>query len=153
MPNSYVLHLLRTSSIFIAVFFISLNVVAQTDYIELYDKQTHFIDRIDIKLRGDSVLQFTTVKPFDRKRITERIEKIDSLDKEGMLNNVLTDVDRYNIRSLLMNNADWTENYYDSFQTRKPILKYFFKTPAHLYAPLLLILFVTLLYMIIHRIF
>lgn len=134
MHKNYVQNLLRISLILTVVLFLSSKIYAQTDYIELYDKQTHFIDRMDIKLRGDSVLQFTTVKPFDRKRITERIEKIDSLDKEGMLTDVLTDIDRYNIKSLLTNNSEWTENYYDSFDTRKPILKYFFKNPSHLYS-------------------
>lgn len=134
MRNIILKKLTKTSSIFILLFIFSFQLSAQTDNIELYDKQTQFLDRLDVKLRGDSVMQFTTVKPFDRKRMTERIEKIDSLDKSGMLGDVLTDVDRYNIQSLLMNNSEWTENYHDSFQTRKPILKHFFKTPAHLYA-------------------
>ncbi len=107
---------------------------AQTDNIELHDKQTRLINRLDIKLRGDSVMQFTTVKPFDRKRMTERIELIDSLDKLGLLDDALTNVDRYNIRSMLMNNSEWTQNYYDSFKVDKPFLKKLFRTPAHLYA-------------------
>lgn len=105
---------------------------AQTDNIELYDKQTQLIDRIDIKLRGDSVLQYTTVKPFERKRITERIEMIDSLDKSGLLDNVLTKVDRYNIHSLLMNNSEWMQRKKDKY-AGKGILSTFFKNPSHLY--------------------
>ncbi|MCD2422938.1 hypothetical protein LQ567_09210 [Niabella pedocola] len=106
---------------------------AQTDNIELSDKQNRLINRLDIKLRGDSVLQFTTVKPYGRKRATERVERIDSLDKAGALEGILTRIDRYNIRSMMMNNSDWTTNYADSFH-RKPILGAFFKNPAHLYA-------------------
>ncbi|WP_018630952.1 hypothetical protein [Niabella aurantiaca] len=106
---------------------------AQTDNIELSDKQNRLINRLDIKLRGDSVLQFTTVKPYGRKRATERVERIDSLDKAGALEGVLTSVDRYNIRSMMMNNSDWTVNHADSFR-RKPILGAFFKNPAHLYS-------------------
>ncbi|HTN36509.1 MAG TPA: hypothetical protein VL053_05510 [Arachidicoccus sp.] len=113
--------------------FLALKVKAQTDNIELGDKQNLLIKRMDIKLRGDSVMQFTTVKPFDRKRITERMERIDSLDKAGALGSTLTPVDRYNLRSLLMNNSDWTNYYQDSFGVKKPIFNTFFETPAHLY--------------------
>lgn len=101
--------------------------IAQTDNIELSDKQNRLIDRLDIKLRNDSVLRFTTVRPWGRKRATERVERIDSLDKAGALEGVLTPVDRYNIRSMMMNNSDWTTNYRDSFR-RKPILGAFLKT-------------------------
>lgn len=134
MNNKFVAPYVKKIAVAVVLFFISFQLSAQTDYIELYDKQTHFIDRMDVKLRGDSVMQFTTVKLYDRKRITERIEKIDSLDKAGLLNNVLTDVDRYNIQSLLMNNSEWTKDHYDDFDNRKPFLKYFFKNPAHLYS-------------------
>lgn len=113
--------------------FMALKVKAQTDNIELSDKQNLLIKRLDIKLRGDSVMQFTTVKPSDRKRITERMERIDSLDKAGALGTTLTEVDRYNLRSLLMNNSDWTTGYTDSFRVKKPIFNTFFETPAHLY--------------------
>ncbi|HEX7755213.1 MAG TPA: hypothetical protein VF421_07720 [Niabella sp.] len=106
--------------------------MAQTDNIELSDKQNRLIERLDIKLRNDSVLRFTTVRPWGRKRATERVERIDSLDKAGALEGVLTKVDRYNIRSMMMNNSDWTENYRDSFR-RKPILGAFFENPSHLY--------------------
>lgn len=106
--------------------------IAQTDNIELSDKQNRLIDRLDIKLRNDSVLRFTTVRPWGRKRATERVERIDSLDKAGALEGVLTPVDRYNIRSMMMNNSDWTTNYRDSFR-RKPILGAFFENPAHAY--------------------
>ncbi|HEU0226815.1 MAG TPA: hypothetical protein VFQ86_03695, partial [Arachidicoccus soli] len=94
--------------------FFALKVKAQSDNIELSDKQNILINRLDIKLRGDSVMQFTTVKPYNRARITARIEKIDSLYKAGILGTKLSKVDEYNIRSLLMNNSDWTTHYIDS---------------------------------------
>ncbi|AYD46553.1 hypothetical protein [Arachidicoccus soli] len=113
--------------------FFALKVKAQSDNIELSDKQNILINRLDIKLRGDSVMQFTTVKPYNRARITARIEKIDSLYKAGILGTKLSKVDEYNIRSLLMNNSDWTTHYTDSFRVKRPIFNTFFKTPAHLY--------------------
>lgn len=119
----------------LAALFVLLSVFAfgQSDRIGLGDKQYQLLDRLDIKLRNDSVLSFSTIKPYSRKLYTERVEYIDSLDKAGALPADLSAVDRYNIRSLLMNNAEWTKAGGDSFQTRKPIWNTFFKTPAHLY--------------------
>ncbi|MGF7232875.1 hypothetical protein [Arachidicoccus sp.] len=118
-------------AIFLALF--ALKVKAQSDNIELSDKQNILINRLDIKFRGDSVMQFTTVKPYSRERITERIERLDSLYRMGNLGNTLSKVDNYNIRSLLMNNSDWTTHYIDSFRVKRPIFNTFFKTPAHIY--------------------
>lgn len=106
---------------------------SQADRMPLGNKQYDLLDRLDIKLQNDSILSFSTIKPYNRKLYTERIELLDSLDKAGELPITLSRVDRYNMRSLLMNNAEWTKPFGDSFQTRKPIWKTFFKTPAHLY--------------------
>ncbi len=123
----------KTSCLLAALLFTMLQTMAQTDPIELSDKQNLLLNRLDIKLRGDSVLQFTTVRPFGRKRATERVERINGLYQSGELPGVLSRVDLHNIRSMLMNNSDWTLNYADSFQ-RKPILGAFFRNPAHLFA-------------------
>lgn len=106
---------------------------AQSDRIGLGDKQYRLLERLDIKLQNDSVLSFSAIKPYNRKIYTERVEFLDSLDKAGQLPAELSPVDRYNIRSLLMSNADWTKDHGVSFQTYKPIWHTFFKTPAHLY--------------------
>ena len=112
---------------------LSLCAFSQSDRIPLGDKQYQLLNRLDIKLQNDSILSFSTIKPYNRKQITERIEYLDSLDKAGVLPADLSAVDRYNMRSLLMNNADWTKAFGDSFHLRKPIWNTFFKTPAHLY--------------------
>lgn len=106
---------------------------AQSDRISLGDKQNHLLDRLDIKLQNDSVFSFSTIKPYNRKVYTERVALIDSLEKTGELPVELSEVDRYNIQSLLMSNSDWTSDHGESFYVRKPIWNTFFKTPAHLY--------------------
>lgn len=109
------------------------SVFSQSDRISLGNKQYQLLDRLDIKLQNDSIFAFSTIKPYNRKLYTERVEYIDSLDKAGVISDQLSDIDRYNIRSLLMNNAEWTKPFGDSFRVRKPIWNTFFKTPAHLY--------------------
>ena len=120
---------------FLLILFVlcSVNAVGQADRIPLGNKQYQLLDRLEIKLQNDSVLSFSNTRPFNRRIYTERVEYIDSLDKAGLISDQLSNVDRYNIRSLLMNNAEWTKPFGDSFRVRKPIWKTFFRTPAHLY--------------------
>ena len=105
-------------------------VAAQSDYISLNDNQYAVLNRLDIKLRKDSLLNFSTVKPFNRKRITERVEWLDSLYKTGNSKLLLSRVDRHNIKNFLESNAEWTRHY--SFQIKKQ--KGLFTAPEHLYA-------------------
>jgi hypothetical protein len=120
---------------FLFVFFLlsGISVFSQSDYIAIGNKQYQLLNRLDIKLQNDSVFSFSTVKPYSRKLYTERVAYIDSLDKAGIISERLSNVDRYNIKSVLMNNAEWTKPFGDSFRVNKPILHTFFKTPAHLY--------------------
>ncbi|MBX2920965.1 MAG: hypothetical protein KF746_02145 [Chitinophagaceae bacterium] len=106
---------------------------AQSDRIPLGNKQYRLLDRLDIKLQNDSIFSFSAVRPYSRKTYTERVEYIDSLDNAGELPAGLSRVDKYNVHSLLMNNAEWTKSFGDSFHTKKPVWNTFFKTPAHLY--------------------
>jgi hypothetical protein len=116
-----------------AVLFIPVVVFAQSDNISLGSKYYRMLDRLDVKLKNDSLLGFTTVKPFDRRPLAARIEYIDSLDKAGALPVSLSTIDRYNIRHFLMDNTEWTSKYQDSFHTAKPLFKMFYQTPAHLF--------------------
>ncbi len=88
---------------------LSLCAFSQSDRIPLGDKQYQLLNRLDIKLQNDSILSFSTIKPYNRKQITERIEYLDSLIKFWRTTCRSSAVDRYNMRSLLMNNADWTK--------------------------------------------
>ena len=114
----------------ISFFLLPFCVNAQSDYISLNDNQYAVLNRLDIKLRADSLLSFSTVKPFNRKRITERVEFLDSLYKTGNSNLSLSGVDKYNIKTFLESNAEWTRHY--SFQIKKQ--KGLFTAPEHLYA-------------------
>lgn len=106
----------------------------QSDYLRFGDKQYDLIDKLDIKLRNDSVLSFSTTKPFNRKYITQRIQYIDSLDKAGALPFTLSEIDRWNMQRLLMDNQEWAPAYYDSFKLKKPVLHAFYKNPGTMLA-------------------
>lgn len=97
--------------IFVAILSIHF-VFAQADFIELGTRQYHALDRFEIMLQKDSVLNFSTMKPFDRKTITERLEFIDSLSKNGHLK--LSKVDKYNLNMMLKTNFEWRKNQGDT---------------------------------------
>ena len=127
------MHVIKACRLAITGLILSLSAFSQSDRIDLDNKQYQLLDRLDIKLQNDSVCSFSTIKPYSRKLYTERVEYIDSLYKQGQFPVTLSPVDQYNIRSLLMNNAEWTKAFGDSFHMRRPVWNTFFKTPAHLY--------------------
>ncbi len=126
---------MSAKTLFPAIFLLFLcnRVFCQSDRIQLGNKQYDLLDRLDIKLQNDSIFSFSTIKPYNRRIYTQRVEWLDSLIKAGALPVHLSRADRYNMNSLLMNNAEWTKDEGAAFRREKPLLKHFFKTDAHLY--------------------
>jgi hypothetical protein len=58
------------------VFLCATSTFAQSDNIQLGSRQYGFLDRLEVKLRTDSVLNFSAVKPYNRETITQRLEYI-----------------------------------------------------------------------------
>ena len=96
----------------------SQSIFSQSTYIPLGSKAYDFIDRLEIKLRGNSNLKFSTVKPYSRKAIVREVEYLDStgMSSDDSLMGLsryhdrteltLSPVDKYNLKSLLMNNIE-----------------------------------------------
>ncbi|WP_143307512.1 hypothetical protein [Chitinophaga vietnamensis] len=115
------------------IFFFYSSAFAQSDYIDLGNKQYQLLNRLDIRTQGDSLLGFTSVKPYNRKKMTERVLWIDSMAGAGQLPFHLTSVDRYNIRRMAMDNWEWAPDSAWMY-TRKPIWHVFYQRPGALYA-------------------
>jgi hypothetical protein len=90
----------------------SYNLYAQADFISLGDRQYDLLNRLEIKLRKDSVLNFSAVKPYDRRIVTERLTYIQQLSNEGKIN--LSAVDKYNLQLSLQDNFDWRKDLGDT---------------------------------------
>ncbi len=90
----------------------SVKVKAQSDYIQLGSRQYDVLDRLEVKLRKDSVLNFSLVKPYTRQSVTLQLQNILKAEAEGKV--VLSKVDKYNIDILLKDNFEYREGFGDS---------------------------------------
>ena len=127
-------------SIFKVVFFICpVFATAQSTFINQGSKDNHFVERLEIKQQKNTDLNFSTLKPFNRKYIVVQAEFIDSArlgftdslghDKYKEWNNQdLSAVDEYNLHSFLMNNTEWVTGAREDFKSKRPVLKTFYKT-------------------------
>src|SRR5437867_1896220 len=124
---------------------------SQTTYLTKGDKQNILLERMEIKLGDDSILNFSKTKPFSRKNIINTVEKyygpasfvfgvgeipltLDSiqLDRDTRAS-CFSRVDIYNMRSFFLNNNEWVKYEREFFKSKKAIWKSFYKTPANLY--------------------
>ena len=116
---------------------------AQSTYVNQGSKDIHFVDRLEIKQQTNTDLNFSTLRPFNRRYIVRQAEFIDSArlgytdssghDKYKTWNSQdLTPVDEYNLHSFLMNNSEWVTTPREDFMSKKPILGYFYKTKTNL---------------------
>lgn len=83
-------------------------------------------ERLEIKAGTNEDLQYSTLKPFSRKKLVDAAQHLDS----AKIN--LSEVDRYNMQSLYMNNSEWYNGDQSSFQSKKPVLKSLYKTQVNL---------------------
>ncbi|MEJ7589587.1 MAG: capsule assembly Wzi family protein [Ferruginibacter sp.] len=122
--------------VFICPFFAT----AQSTFLPQGDKGYQFIDRLEIKQQRNTGLNFSTLKPYNRKYIVAQAGMIDSLNKSGANSLTvaeddrvkLTRVDEYNMNSFLMNNTEWVTGSKESFVSKRPILKSLYTTKANL---------------------
>ncbi|MEJ7609831.1 MAG: capsule assembly Wzi family protein [Ferruginibacter sp.] len=124
------------------VFVCPMSAIAQSTYLTQGTKDERFIDRLEIKQQVNTDLNFSTLRPFNRRHIVREAEFLDSarmgykdstgVDKYRMWTDLgLTDVDMYNLKSLLMNNSEWVSVPKEDFRSKKPLFNTFYKTKAN----------------------
>ena len=113
--------------------------MAQSTYTSQGSKDIHFIDRLEIKQQTNTHLNFSTLRPFNRKSIVREAEFLDSArmgypdstgrDKYKEWTDLdLSPVDEYNLRRFLMNNAEWVTVPHKDFESRKKLFHTFYPT-------------------------
>ena len=99
---------------------------AQTTYVPQGAKENRLLERLEIKLGRDSVLNFSKTNPYSRKQFIGHLGRLDS--------SVLTSAaDRYNWYSALVNNLEWASGSRTDYASKKPLGKTFYQTPANFY--------------------
>lgn len=98
---------------------------AQTTYLPPDAPESVLIERMEIKAGRDSVLNFSTTKPFSRKQFIPALQRLDSA--------LFTPVDRYNLYLAKVNNLEWVPEPWENYASKKPILKNFYRTPGTLF--------------------
>ena len=102
---------------------------SQTTYLPQGDKQYILMERLEILGQKDSVLNFSKTRPFNRKQFFQ------STFNPADTSWPLSKVDRYNLKSLWMNNFErfsYMTNDKTGLDSKKPIGR-FYRTPANLY--------------------
>ena len=105
-------------------------IYGQTTYLPEGAKENHFIQRMEIKQGKNTDLNFSTLKPFSRRAVVHEAESWDSVNLADGI--TLSEVDQYNLHSLLMNNSEWVSGDKESFASKKPVLKHFYTTQPNL---------------------
>lgn len=112
------------------IFIVPMESNAQSTLLPQGAKENILLDRLEIKLRDDSVLNFSSIKPFNRKWWAAGLAH--ATDTTHHLS--LSKVDRYNISRSLLNNQEWTSPPGSHPASKKPILNSFYKDPANMIA-------------------
>lgn len=126
----------------VIVFVCPVTATAQSTYLYQGSKETRIIERLEIKQQTNTNLNFSTLKPFNRKYIVQEVEFLDSArmgykDSTGVdmhkewTDLDLTPVDEYNMRSLLMNSSEWVTTPREDFLSKNPLWNTFYKTQAN----------------------
>jgi hypothetical protein len=125
------------------VFIAPFTATSQSTYLNQGAKEYRFMERMEIKQQKNTDLNFSTLKPYNRKYIVQEVEFLDSArmgyrDSTGVdmhkdwTDLDLTPVDEYNLRSLLMNNSEWVSTPREDFMSKKPLLGAFYKTKPNM---------------------
>ena len=127
--NDHIIYMQREAKILILLFIIfSIHTSAQSTFINLGNRDNHFLDRVEIKYNKIGNFNFTTVKPFSRKFLMQQINLVDSQH----LNNI-NKIDKYNFESLYMNNIEWVNPASSFFKSKRSLIKSLYVTKANLF--------------------
>jgi len=100
---------------------------AQSTYFQQGSKENILLERLEIKAQKDTVLNFSFIKPFNRKWWIGAIERLEQ-DAEPLK---LSRVDKYNIERSKMNNLEFVSGDKSALVSKKALWNTFYKTPAN----------------------
>ena len=105
--------------------------ISQTTYLPKDDKQNILLERMEIKGQKDSVFNFSKTRPLSRRYFIQKM-----MDAYYHPDPALSVVDKYNLRSMMLNNQEYlnhTDVRSNEFKSKRPLARNYYQTPANLY--------------------
>lgn len=109
----------------ITLFVLPISAFSQATYLNQGSREYHFLERLEILHQRNPDLNFSGIKPFNRKFIVQQAEQSDSV--------IRSEADKYNLQQLLMANSEWVKGDKSSFLSKKDFLNTFYKTKANFF--------------------
>ena len=98
---------------------------AQSSYVPLNEDYYHWIDRYEVKTGQVMPQIFTAVKPYKRSAIVEYVDSLKALEM------FQSKTDQFNYEYLRNDSWEWSRS--ETNESRKPILKHFYKKKSDLF--------------------
>ncbi len=124
MIYNYTMQIIKTFLV-ACIFIIPFNTFAQSTLFQQGSKDQIIMERMEIKLQTDSLLNFSFLRPFNRKWWMQSIAQSNQ-DK------LLSAVDQYNLSRARLGTLEWAGLDSSSTQSKQVLLKTFYKDPANL---------------------
>ena len=110
-----------------SIFILPFSLMGQSTLFQQGSKENILLERLEIKMQTDTVLNFAQIKPFNRKWWALSLSK--AVDPGSPIS--LSKVDQYNVERSKINNLEWTSPNADLVKSRKPIINTFYTDPAN----------------------
>src|SRR5215218_4172929 len=131
----------QTLVVLLGLYFPFLSFSQVTTYLPQGATENNLLERLEIKAGTNPVLNFSKTKPYSRRHVIPAIEKIYQAGATGAVPTIpdslnlsdsevaarLTKVDLYNLELALQSNSEFSTQ---KFQSKRPFLGVFYKTPA-----------------------
>jgi hypothetical protein len=128
------MQIIKSALVFVFLFKIIIS-PAQSTFLPNSSREYHLLDRLDIKNIDSGTFSLFSTKPTFRNTAVKYIESLDSSKQEKIKIEYynLSDVDRYNMDKLLMNNSEWLSTPTKKYNSKKAFLSNFFITKNNFY--------------------
>lgn len=121
----------RFKLVLISIFFFPVALFSQTTYLPQDARENLLLERLEIKRQTDSILNFSKTKPFSRQYLVNSIWRQDNVTGSSFVTNK---VSGYNFQRAISNNLEYLpDSVRLGYPSKKPFLKHFYRSPAHLY--------------------
>lgn len=109
------------------IFVLPMSLLSQSTLFQQGSKDNILLDRLEIKMQTDSLLNFSFLKPYSRKWWAAAMERAAKTASLG-----LSKVDRYNISRSGINNLEWSDQDSSAVKSKRSLIKSLYQDPANM---------------------